>query len=214
MDEPGWMLRFLNTTRGRIVALLRRSSRTVDELAQALDLTDNAVRSHLATLERDGLVVQHGFRPSARKPAFEYELTEEAEALFPKPYAATFAQLLEVLAERLGPEAVVDLLRATGHQIAAGGQPCGTVEERLADAVALLNRLGGLAEAGIEGDCLRIQGYRCPLAAVALDHPEVCQLAEALVSDIVGLPMHECCEREGRPRCAFEGRVAELLSGD
>ena len=37
--------RFFASTRGRIVALLRRESRTVDELAQALDLTDNAVRA-------------------------------------------------------------------------------------------------------------------------------------------------------------------------
>ena len=43
-----WKQRFFSSTRGRIVALLRRTSRTVDELAQALDLTDNAVRAHLA----------------------------------------------------------------------------------------------------------------------------------------------------------------------
>ena len=45
-----------------MVQLLRRASRTVEELAQALGLTDNAVRAHLATLERDGLVRQGGLR--------------------------------------------------------------------------------------------------------------------------------------------------------
>ena len=54
--------RFFTSTRGRIVTLLRRASRTVDELAAALDLTDNAVRAHLATLERDGIVQQRGAR--------------------------------------------------------------------------------------------------------------------------------------------------------
>ena len=49
-------LRFFTSTRGKIITLLRRASRTVDELAQALDLTDNAVRAQLAALERDGLV--------------------------------------------------------------------------------------------------------------------------------------------------------------
>ena len=52
----GWEQRFLSSTRGRLVTLLRRSARTVDELAHELGLTDNAVRAHLATLERDGLV--------------------------------------------------------------------------------------------------------------------------------------------------------------
>ncbi|HET7034181.1 MAG TPA: helix-turn-helix domain-containing protein [Thermomicrobiaceae bacterium] len=207
MDESGWMHRFLNSTRGRIVALLRRSSRTVDELAQELDLTDNAVRSHLATLERDGLVVQQGFRPGVRKPAYEYQLTDEAEQLFPKPYAAILLQLLGVMTDRLGIEAVEGLLRTVGHQLSEGEQATGSVEERLAAAVALLNRLGGLAEGEIADGHLRIQGYRCPLAAVALDHPEVCRMAEALVSDIVGVPMHECCERNGRARCAFAGEL-------
>ena len=48
--------RFLESTRGRIVTLLRGSPRTVKELATGLELTDNAVRAHLTTLERDGLV--------------------------------------------------------------------------------------------------------------------------------------------------------------
>lgn len=52
--------RFFASTRGRIVTLLRHSSHTVEELAEALDLTDNAVRAHLATLERDGVVQQRG----------------------------------------------------------------------------------------------------------------------------------------------------------
>src|SRR5437899_12396588 len=54
--------RFFASTRGRIIQLLRRGSRTVDELAEAVDLTDNGVRGHLATLERDGIVAQTGVR--------------------------------------------------------------------------------------------------------------------------------------------------------
>ncbi len=75
--------RFLESTRGRIVRLLRGSSRTVEELATQLELTDNAVRAHLTTLERDGLVRQSGVRRGARKPHFTYSLTPEAEKLFP-----------------------------------------------------------------------------------------------------------------------------------
>ena len=76
--------RFLASTRGQIITLLRRSSRTVDELAQALNLTDNAVRAHLATLERDGVVQQSGVRRGSGKPASVYDLAPEAEQLFPK----------------------------------------------------------------------------------------------------------------------------------
>ena len=87
--SSAWSLRFLTSTRGRLIALLRRDSHTVDDLASALNLTDNAVRAHLASLERDGIVRQCGVRRdgSVGKLAYAYELTTDAEQFFPKPYA-------------------------------------------------------------------------------------------------------------------------------
>ena len=55
-----WDTKFFESTRGRIVVLLRRSGRTVEELARALGLTDNGVRAHLAVLERDGIAAAAG----------------------------------------------------------------------------------------------------------------------------------------------------------
>jgi len=48
---------FFSSTRGQIITLLRRSSHTVEELAQALDLTHTMVRVHFTTLERDGFPI-------------------------------------------------------------------------------------------------------------------------------------------------------------
>src|SRR5947209_5108632 len=100
--RTAWDKRFLESTRGRIVLLLRRGGRTVNELAAALGLTDNAVRTHLTALERDGLVHQSGTRPGTRKPNTTYDLVPEAEQqLFPKMYGPILRHLLDVLAERL-----------------------------------------------------------------------------------------------------------------
>src|SRR5947209_3928354 len=68
--------RFFATTRGRIVALLRGAAGTVDELAQTLGVTGNAVRAHLSTLERDGLVEPRGLRRGVSKPAVACRLAE------------------------------------------------------------------------------------------------------------------------------------------
>jgi predicted ArsR family transcriptional regulator len=205
-----WEKRFLESTRGRIVALLRRTSRTVDELAAALDLTDNAVRAHIATLERDGLVEVRGVRRGTSKPAFAYDLTAEAEHLFPKAYGPVLAHLLTLLTEQLGPDVVDDLLRTVGRRIASEQPPAGaSIQSRLDLAAHLLTDLGGLADYEVTEDHVVIRGYSCPLAAVAPDHPAVCHLAEALVSEIVGVPMHEKCAREGRPRCAFVGALPD-----
>jgi predicted ArsR family transcriptional regulator len=80
------------------------------------------------------------------------------------------------------------------------------LRSRLEAAAAVLTELGGLAEVEEEPGGYRLQGYSCPLAELTVAHPLACRLAESLVAGVVGAPVHECCERGERPRCAF--RVA------
>jgi predicted ArsR family transcriptional regulator len=200
--------KFFEGTRGKVVTLLRRSGRTVEGLARELDLTDNGVRAHLATLERDGIVRQQGSvrrGSGGGKPAYIYELTPEAEELFPKAYEPVLSQLLEVLAVQLGPEESEALLRSVGRRIAEEQAiPADGVHERLEAAVGVLNDLGGLAELEERNGSFIVRGYSCPLAAVTPDHPEVCRMAETLLTELAGVPVYEHCDRGERPRCCFE----------
>ena len=164
MQTPRADQRFFSTTRGRVVQLLRRASRTVEELARALELTDNAVRAHLATLERDGLVRQGGLRRGPNKPSYTYDLTPESERLFPKAYGPVLRRLLDVLAERLGPEELESALREVGRQLGGAYSADGSPKQRLEAAVAALNELGGLAELEERDGRLFINGFSCPLA--------------------------------------------------
>src|SRR2546429_5370746 len=132
MSTSNWNQRFFSSTRGRIVTLLRRASQTVDELAQALHLTDNAVRAHLATLERDGYVKQQGARRSASKPAYVYELGPAAEQLFRKAYEPVLQQLLAEVSARLSPEEMDATLRSVGRRIAHDAIPQGDTVNRVA----------------------------------------------------------------------------------
>jgi predicted ArsR family transcriptional regulator len=208
-----WDEKFFESTRGRMVTLLRRSGRTVEELARALGLTDNGIRAHLAVLERDGIVRQRGSvrrGSGGGKPAYVYELTVEAEDLFPKAYEPTLRRLLDVLAERLGPEESEALLRSVGRRLVEGKTvPTHGKRARLEAAAGVLSELGGLAELEEQDGTLVIRGYSCPLAAVTQEHPEVCRMAEALVAEVAGVPVHECCDRSERPRCCFEVALAD-----
>ena len=125
--------KFFEGTRGKVVTLLRRSGRTVEGLARELDLTDNGVRAHLATLERDGIVRQRGSKrhgSGGGKPAYIYELTPEAEGLFSKAYEPVLGRLLDVLSEGLGPEESEALLRGVGHPNGRGARGTGWWAER------------------------------------------------------------------------------------
>lgn len=199
-----WNRHFFTSTRGRIVLLLRRMGRTVEELAQELGLTDNAVRSHLATLERDGLISQSGVRRGGGKPAQIYTLTPEAEQLFPKAYAPVLQQLLDVLATSLSAEQVDEILQKGGRHLAGQWNlSAGNLLTRLQGAVAILNELGGLAELEVQTDTYVIQGYSCPLAAVVPGHPEICQFTRTLLAELIGRPVEERCEQGEPARCCF-----------
>jgi predicted ArsR family transcriptional regulator len=204
-----WLERTLSGTRGRIVALLRREDRTVTELALELGLTDNAVRTHLTALEGDGLVERlAAARRGVGKPPVVYRATAAAHGLLPKGYAPVLAAVLDALRERMSPEELEAMLRAAGAE-AGGGVAPGDLRERVNAAVELLGRLGGDGVVSTEGP-LEIRGYSCPLGAVVPRHPELCALAESLVSAVVGVPVREDCERGERPRCRFKVMGDEL----
>lgn len=203
--------RFLETTRGRVVALIRRGPRTVEELAQALDLTDNAIRSHLSALERDGLVRQGGLRrtPGAGKPATLYEIDPEAEPLFSRAYAPVLGALVEEIAEQLPADRRDALMRGLGRRLAAAVArvPRGNLAARVRSAAELLNSLGGAAEIERKKGALVIRGCGgCPLSAATAHRPEICRALETLLTEYIGARVAECCERGERPRCHFEVR--------
>ena len=199
-----WIERLTGDTKAKLLHLLRRSRQTITALADALRLTDNAVRTHIAALERDGIVEHVGTeRDTGGKPARVYALTAEGEELFPKAYALVLAGLVEEITRMDGPEHATELLRAVGQRAASAATAPADLEARISSAAAALRRLGGDIDVQRTERGWRLQGYGCPLSAVTAKHPEVCALAKALVEEITGLPVTECCERSDRPQCAF-----------
>lgn len=201
-----WNRKFYASTRGRIVGLLRRAALTVDQIARALHLTDNAVRAHLASLERDGLVEQDApKRGSVGKPAHTYRVTEETNQLLSRAYVVVFARLLDVLAERMSHTDLQALMQTVGKTLAEeNARTKGTRRERVDRAAALLEELGGATAVEEHEGVLRIRGFGCPLGAAVRGHPEVCGSVEGLLSEAVGAPVRECCEHGERPQCCFE----------
>jgi predicted ArsR family transcriptional regulator len=205
MVRESWRGRLLQSTRGRVLQLLRRETQTVSDLAAELALTDNAVRLHIAALERDGLVERGGTRREwTGKPAVLYRTTVDAEALFPKAYAAALGAVLDELgATRSGREAE-RLLRGAGTRLGLAARSRHTeTTARVQHAAQVLTALGGLVEVEAAEGGWRLQGYSCPLDALLPHHPQACLLAESLVSALIGVTATECCERGERPRCAF-----------
>jgi predicted ArsR family transcriptional regulator len=213
MPVTRWDARFFETSKGRILALLRRGARTVDELASALGVSDNAVRLHIASLERDGLVRHRGVRPAGPaggKPAYSYEVAPDAERLFTKAYIPVLTQLVGVLADEMRPAKLEALLREVGRRLAGThGNAAGDLRTRAEAAATVLTEMGGVVDVEEADGSIVLRGYSCPLADAVRAHPGTCHATETLVAEIVGAPVQECCERGERPRCRFEIRTPE-----
>ena len=191
-------------TQAKLLHLLRRAPRTITELTDELGLTDNAIRTHIAALTRDGLVELVGTqRDTGGKPARQYGLTQFGGELFPKAYALALGGLVDEIVRVEGQERAVALLMGVGARAARGVPPASDLVGRVASAVATLRELGADIDVVTEATGWGLQGYACPHSAVTSGHPQVCALVAALVAEVTGRPVEECCERGDHPRCRF-----------
>ncbi len=206
MGDASVIRSLLGSTRGEILARVYGTSATVATLAQELGLTRNAVRVHLATLERDGLVAHTIVRHGVGKPAHLYEATGAGRALLSRAHGPVLSAVFGVLAMRLAPDDFSEALRETGHNLGLPAVRTGTeLADRVEAAIGVLRDLG--AEARVErsddpGE-LVIRGQCCPLADLVSQHVEACLVAESMLETIIGAPVRECCDRERVPACRF-----------
>lgn len=203
VPEPRRLDQLIGGTRHEVLELLLRSDRTVQEIAEEIGVSANAIRGHLAALERDGLVVQaRARRDTGGKPATLYTLSQDAVELFPKAYAFVLEGLLEVLDQREGPERVREALAEVGAHAAVRAE--GSDEEKVRAAADALRALGATVEIRREEGHWKVQGFSCPLSSVTAHDERACGLATALVRKTTGASVVKACQRGDRPRCAFE----------
>lgn len=194
-------------TRGQVIALLRRGAMTVEELARAIGVTDNAVRLHLTALERDGMARAIGVRREGAvgKPATLYAIAPEAEAAFSKAYEPVLTTLLVTLAGKLDDDELSTLLRDVGRQLASNAvSENDSLEQRVRAAASVLDSLG--ADTEVEegsGGGYVVRGFACPLSRSVAQCPPLCGAVEELVAGITKAKVQERCDRSSTPRCSF-----------
>lgn len=201
-----WQRQLGTTTRNRVIALLRREQRTVEELAEALGLTDNAVRAHLAALLREKVVQAAGVRRDGAvgKPATLYGIAADSSAIFSTAYSPVLGALLAELRVRMTPRQIESLLRRTGARVASALPARATFDERVRASATFLTGLGADAELVQTGEGYEIRGHGCVLATAVAECPATCKVLEQLLRDVSGGTVKECCDRAGTlPNCRF-----------
>ncbi|MGH7466976.1 MAG: helix-turn-helix transcriptional regulator [Longimicrobiales bacterium] len=194
-------------TRSRVIDQLRQGPRTVDQLAMALGLTDNAIRVHLSALEQEGVVRQEGVRRSgsAGKPAVIYNIAPEAEVAFSRVYAPVLGTLVDSLGERLTRSELEQVFREVGRRLGeAQTAPTGNLAKRVRTVSALLNQLGALTTVEADNGHVVLRGSACPLSVAVSRRHEVCLAVEELLVVLTGARVERQCRYHNRPACQFQ----------
>jgi predicted ArsR family transcriptional regulator len=188
-----------------VLLFLRKGPSIVNELAEAFEVTDNAIRAHLYALEKEGLVQRAGTRKGRRRPHESYELTAKAQDMFSKGYAPVLDAVISTLGIKMGDKARKGFLREVGERIAAQNEPPenATASDRIEHALRLFEALGGepVVEQ-LESEC-RIVGHGCPLSSAVRNHPEVCLIAESLLARLLRTGVKTECHHGASPHCRF-----------
>ncbi len=197
------------TQRGLLRTLLHnKAGMTVDELTGTLKVSRNAVRQHLTSLERDGLVAKGVTRPSGGRPEQLYAITGRGQELFPRQYSWFSEMLMGTLHSILGEDGtaarLADMGRAVGTGIAARLSQMAGRQERVAAAAETMRELGYEATLAATGDNLDIEAQNCVFHQLAMKHPDICKFDLALLSSATGQRVeHRACMARGDSKCCF-----------
>lgn len=202
--------RFFSTTRGRIVAELRRRRRaSVFELAEAFGLSTNAIRRHLSGLREQGLLVEVAVRRGRTKPTVEFALTEQAEDLFPQRYDRMLNAVLREARALFGEAGVRKIF---GGIAARSVERYGPRLAELTGEARIVELAKILREQGVETTVLRedsgtivLHEHNCPYAKSLAENPEICSIVHGLLERGDGVAVRRTASiATGGESCRFE----------
>jgi predicted ArsR family transcriptional regulator len=183
-----------NPTRERIVTLLKRAGHlTVADMSKEMGITPMAVRQHLMSLEKRGLV--------------SYE-TPKAQEVFPSAYGKLAGDLLRTVEELDGRKKVDKLFKTLKgrrldekEQLLEGMEP---FEARVSALAGALNEEGQMAEVESDGKAWTLNIFNCVIPSVAQSYPEACRYELELFRDLLGPKVKRtACQTAGSPACVY-----------
>ncbi len=182
--------RFFKSTRGKIVAeLRRRGSASAAELAAVFGLSPNAVRQQLVVLERDELVVEKSVRRGPTKPTLEFSLTPNADRLFPQQYDKMLSAVLREVKDRYGHsglEQIFDGIARRAVDKAKRRVTAGSTQGKVEQLTDVLRSNGVVAEYSLIDGGFELVEHNCPYSDVAKEHPEMCQVIHHVMDETLG----------------------------
>jgi predicted ArsR family transcriptional regulator len=178
-----------------LVGLRRDGPASPDQLAGAIGASRTGVLQQLRALEATGFVSRQTVRHGVGRPRHLYDITAEAQQLFPTNYDGLAAGLLAAIGAVGGEALVEQVFIARRRQI--GDRVRRDLDDRIgADApfvdrvralAVLQDEQGYLADATIESDgSIRLREHNCAIFDVARGQRAACDAELDLFRDVLG----------------------------
>lgn len=183
---------------------------SIGDLAERIGISYEAVRQQLGQLEHEGWIGRRVERDSRGpgRPRSLYRLTTAGDHLFPKAYDELAVELIDAATERLGPEAVRELLEEVARRKVNRLRPLleGRSPEARLDALQHVYREDDpfcRVERDADGTAQLIE-LNCPFLEVARRRPALCSVTVSVLRHLLGRQVVRT-ERfqNGDGRCVF-----------
>lgn len=199
-----------NNTRNRVLrSLLLNQKRTVNELAESVDINPISVRHHVTKLEAEGLIISEEERHGVGRPRLVFSLTTKGMEQFPQRYLQLTMRLLEQLKNTLSEKALGDIFKEVAEGIANDLTEDINLEELdLKERLELLREVltaeGFMVDVQEEDGKHYIIEASCPYHHVGEDHPEICVVDRELITYFASTPPERIeCILDGDKQCKY-----------
>lgn len=183
---------------------------TIAQLAHQLHMTKESVRQHLLQLTRDGWVKSQTERTLSLlggRPSKHYRLTIEGEHLFPKNYDVLAIEMMDQVADDIGPDGLKKILTSMTHTRVQQW-------EDTLDDLPIAEKLNKLKSFYLEDDPymdvlqrgrqLSLVESNCPFLNVATTRPALCSVTVSTLSRLLGYEVVRTEKfQNGDGRCVF-----------
>lgn len=200
-----------SNTRNRVLrTLLLNQRRTVNELAEAVDINPISVRHHVSKLEAEGLIQSKEERHGVGRPRLVYSLTNQGMEQFPQRYLQLTLRLLQQLKENLSEKALGEIFQELAQGIAGDltqniDLESLTLKERLDLLEQVLTAEGFMVNIEEEDENYYLVEASCPYHHVGEDHPEICVVDKELIAHFVSAsPTRVECILDGDLQCKYQ----------
>ena len=181
--------------RAILVNLRQRGPMSPDGLAHHLGASRTGVLQQLRALEQAGLVAHSLERHGVGRPRHLYDVTADAQDLFPADYDGFAAALLDAIAAVGGADLVEEVFAARRRQMGARLRqrlderlsPGASLAERVRELAVIQDGAGYLAEAIVGTDgTVRLREHNCAIFHLAREAGSCCEAELALFGEVLG----------------------------